>query len=320
MRLVPRGLVTGKAQAGRRLDDVLGVWLSESLGLPLRRSAVRRLVMAGAVRVDGRPLRRPGYVLATGQRLEAHVDLEGLGRSRPDIPVALGPPDVLFEDPWLIAVAKPPHLPFHPTADPSRPSLVASVSRLLGERDGEAAPAHLGVHQRLDRDTTGVALLVKDAAANAGLARAFAERRVVKVYQALTARPPRKLPQAWTIENRLAAQGGGRRSRMAMVEDGGAPACTDVRVTRRFQHALLVEARPHTGRKHQVRAHLAGAGLPVLGDTRYGGPSRIGGLAITRVLLHASRLELPHPVTGAGLVVECPDPTDFRAVLDALAR
>jgi 23S rRNA pseudouridine1911/1915/1917 synthase len=320
MRLVPRGLVTGRAQAGRRLDDVLGVWLSEELGLALRRSAVRRLVMAGAVRVDGRPLRRPGHVLASGQRLEAHVDRDRLLESRRDIAVSLGPGDILFEDPWLIAVAKPPHLPFHATADPSRPNLVACVARLLAERGGETAPPHLGVHQRLDRETSGVALLVKDPAANAGLARAFAEHRVVKLYRALTARPPRRLPRALSIDNRLASQGGGRRSRMEVVEEGGAPARTDVRVTRSFRHALLVEARPHTGRKHQVRAHLAGAGLPILGDTRYGGPSRIGGLGITRVLLHASRLELPHPVTGADLVVECPEPADFRTVLKTLAR
>lgn len=106
---------------------------------------------------------------------------------------------------------------------------------------------------------------------------------------------------------------------MGAVEEGGAPAQTDVRVTRSFRHALLVEARPHTGRKHQVRAHLAGAGLPLLGDTRYGGPLRVGGLVISRVLLHASRLELTHPVTGADLAIECPDPADFRTVLEALA-
>jgi len=320
MRLVSRGLVTGRAEAGRRLDDVLGVWLSERLGLPLTRSAIRRLVMAGAVRVDGRPLRRPGFVLTSGQHLEIHVDRERLLESRRDLAVSLEPGDILFEDPWLVAVAKPPHLPFHATADPSRPSLVACVARFLAERDGEAAPPRLGVHQRLDRDTTGVALLVKDPAANAGLARALAEHRVVKLYQALTARPPRRLPRVFSIDNRLAPLSGGRRSRMEAVEEGGVPARTDLRVTRSFRHALLVEARPRTGRKHQVRAHLAGAGLPILGDTRYGGPSRIGGVAIGRVLLHACRLELAHPVTGADLVIECPAPADFRAVVEALAR
>jgi 23S rRNA pseudouridine1911/1915/1917 synthase len=313
-------LVTGEAHDGQRLDEVLGVWLAEQTGRPLSRSTIRRLVMAGAVRLEGRPLRRPGLVLATGQRLEARVDLGRLDRFPRDVPVTLEPQDVLFEDAWLIAVAKPSGLPFHATADPSRPNLLASVARFLVERDALLAPPYLGVHQRLDHETSGVVLLVKDPRANAGLARAFAERRVTKVYQALTARPPRPTPRAWTIEDRLAPQGRGRSSRMGSAGEAGVPACTDVRVARTFRQALLIEARPRTGRKHQIRAHLAGAGLPILGDARYGGPSRVGRLEVARALLHACRLELPHPVTEAPLVVECPYPADFRRALDALAQ
>lgn len=76
--------------------------------------------------------------------------------------------------------------------------------------------------------------------------------------------------------------------------------------------------RPETGRTHQVRAHLAHLGAPLLGDARYGGPRRVLELSIPRVMLHAFRLEIRHPVTGALLALEAPLPADFRAALEAL--
>jgi 23S rRNA pseudouridine1911/1915/1917 synthase len=81
---------------------------------------------------------------------------------------------------------------------------------------------------------------------------------------------------------------------------------------------MLVEARPHTGRKHQVRAHLSGCGMPIAGDRRYGGPMRLGRHLVGRPLLHASRLALTHPLNGRRLEITCDYPDDFRAMLDRL--
>lgn len=279
--------------------------LSRALGEAGARARARQLVMAGAVRVDGRPTRRPGWRPAAGARVVAAADLARLRPvgARHDRPAALGPERVLYEDDALIAVDKPPGIPTHATADPGRPHLVGLVARLLAKhgRSGGRV-AELAVHQRLDRDTSGVLLLVKDPRANAALASAFAAGRVEKTYLALTARPARLPPAAW------------RRATPVGRAGHAKPAVTEFRVREVLPRALLVEAQPRTGRRHQVRIHLAEAGLPVLGDREHGGraAARAG-----RTLLHALRLSLPHPVTGRPLAIESPLPEDFSAALAA---
>jgi len=292
-------LVADARQAGRRADEVAREWLADVLGTEPSKAAVRRLIMAGGLRVGGRPLRAPGRLIDGGTALELIVRPELVRRDAG--PSSPGEARVLYEDDALIVVDKPPGLATVPSADPRRPSLVGLVEGLLRSRagGGRAAPARpLGVHQRLDQDTSGVVLFVKDPAANAGLAMQFAARAVEKTYLALTQRPARLPPKAW---------------RSAVVVDD-APAVTDFVIAEVLARGLLVEAHPRTGRKHQVRVHLAEAGLPIFGDRRYGGAS---GLA-PRVMLHAARLVLRHPLTDALLSVESPLPADFRAVLEGL--
>jgi len=309
-------LRTTEAHAGRRLDEVLAGWLPGALGRPLSKAKVRRLVMAGAVRVEGRPGRRPGQLLGPGSLVEARIRLDLLAdRTSRDRPFVVSAERVLYEDDRLIAIDKPPGLPTAPTVDPGRPSLFRGVLEYLGERAGRAA--YLGLHQRLDRDTSGVVLFAKDPAVNPALARAFAGHEVVKAYHALTRRPARRPPREWRATSPLAVRGRGRSARVAAVRHGGLPAETRFRLTRVLPRGLLVEARPLTGRKHQVRVHLAQAGLPILGDDLYGGRAP-GGLEAPRLMLHASRLELTHPSTGERLVVESPHPEDFRRFLSLL--
>ena len=261
--------------------------------------------MAGALRVHGRPLRAPG------QRIDGGAILDLLFRPelvrRDEGPSALESGRILYEDDAVIAVDKPPGLATVPSADPRRPHLVGLVERLLQSRaaPGPANAVSLGVHQRLDQDTSGVILFVKDPAANAGMAAQFAARTVEKTYLALTTRPPRLPSSTWRTETEDPVRGPGRASRAAV---------TDFAVLEARPRGLLLEARPRTGRKHQIRIHLAQAGMPILGDTRYGGDSA----AAPRVMLHAARLTLRHPLTGALLSVTSPPPADFRAVLERL--
>ena len=259
--------------------------------------------MGGAVRARERPLRRPGLPVREGLRLEIHLRpdaLRGLGLPR-DKPVTLSADHVLFEDEVLIAIDKPPGLPTQPTVDPARPSLYGLVKELLEARSG-AAPgsAYLGLHQRLDRDTSGVVLFTKRPDVNPAVAALFAGRRVEKTYHALTARPSRLPPRGWAVEGKLA----------------GAVARTDFRLLETFPRGLLVEARPLTGRKHQVRVHLAGGGMPILGDEIHGDPSSSG--RAPRLMLHAARLSFRHPKGGMDVVIESPRPADFREVLKGL--
>jgi RluA family pseudouridine synthase len=302
-------------RAGARLDAFLGEWLPGVLDVTVSKSDIRRLVMAGAVSVNRRPVRRPGMTVEPSDRVDATIDPRRLhGARAADEPAAHV--TVLFEDAWLLAVAKPAGLQVHASADAARRDLFTLVREMLARRSPDP---YLALHHRLDLDTSGIVLFSTDAAANEGLARAFAERRAEKVYHALTIRPASAPCSAWTETGALARCGTGRSARMA-VAAGGLESETAFRVARGLRGALLVEARPRTGRKHQVRAHLAAAGLPILGDRRYGGPARAGGEPVPRAMLHASTLVLVHPVTGRPLEIRCPWPDDFSSLVERLGR
>lgn len=298
-------------QAGARLDEALARRLSAARRTRLSKSQARKLIVVGAVRVDGRSVRQPGRRLAAGTRVSVMLRPRALER-RADRRFEVTAAAILYEDQALIAIDKPPSLPTQPTVDPARPSLIAAVARYLGPR------AHLGVHQRLDQDTSGVVLFAKDPRANPGLARAFAERSVVKVYAALTARGAAVHPEEWLAESRL-SRGEGKPPRVRVVARDGLLAKTRFRISRRLAGAWLVEARPLTGRKHQIRVHLAAEGLPILGDVLYGGATEAAGGGVPRTLLHAARLELAHPLTGVHLKIESPLPADFARVMSALS-
>ena len=303
-------LRTTAGHEDQRLDLALGQWLPGALGRPLSKSVVRRLIMAGAVAISGRPLRAPGRRLRAGLDVVVRVDPTRLParRADEDVAFALTPADVLYEDEVLIAVDKPAGLATVPTADPARPSLVRAVAAYLG-RDRPRAMA-IGVHQRLDRDTSGVVLFAKDPSANPALARAFGAREVEKTYHALTARPVSAPSAPWRVVSALGAIGKGRLGR---VLEGGKRGETDFVVLETLPRGLLVEARPRTGRKHQIRVHLAEGGLPILGDPVYGDRR-----AAPRLMLHATRLALRHPITGERLVIESPWPSSFRRAIEAM--
>ena len=262
--------------------------------------------MAGGLRVRGLPLRAPGRLIDAGVPLELIVRPELVRRD--DEPSSLEARRVLYEDDALIAVDKPPQLPTVASADPRRASLVGLVESLLRSRAASgSSPGHLGVHQRLDQDTSGVVLFAKDPAANPDLAAQFGAHAVEKTYLALTARPRRMPPKTWRSETAVDGPRAAGPSTRAAV--------TDFVIRDVFERGLFVEARPRTGRKHQIRIHLAEAGMPILGDRRYGGDTA----AAPRVMLHAARLQLRHPLTGVPVSLESPLPSDFRAVLDGLA-
>ena len=305
-------LETTEAQRGMRLDTLLAESLPPALGRPLSKAKLRRLIMAGAVRIGGRAFRRPGYPLRPGARVEAAVQLDRLeDETRRDVAFTLAATEILYEDEALIAVNKPPGLPTPPTVDPARPHLLGIVQRYLEQRGRRRA--YVGLHQRLDRDTSGVVLFTKERAANAGLADLFARREVVKTYHALTRRPVLLPPRSWRAVSRLGVRGRGGGKRMASLGSGGALAETDFTLLEAFLRGVLVEAHPRTGRKHQVRVHLAEAGLPILGDELYG-----GGAGVPRPMLHARSLAFHHPRTGAEIVIRSPYPDDFRRALRAL--
>jgi len=301
-------------QTGARLDRFLALLLERHGLVDVSKSAVRRLIVSGAVRVNGEPIRRPAFAVAHRSRIEATVDRARLlAPSRHGIQITSA--DVLYLDDDLIAIAKPAGLQTHPGADPRQPSLVSVVNAWLAAQRPGVTP-YLGVHQRLDRDTSGVVVFARSLRANPGLASAFTGRHVKKIYHAVSVTPDRALRAGRPrhLKARLSAAGTGRSARMVPAASG-VQAETIIRIAEHLGSVVLVEAQPTTGRRHQVRAQLAADGLPIVGDARYGG-SRSWPCPVPRVLLHAYSIALSHPVSGQPLQIVCPWPADFQRAVN----
>ncbi len=228
---------------------------------------------------------------------------------------------VLYCDDVLLVVNKPAGLPTLP--DGYRPD-AAHLVGLLQEVFGR-----LWVVHRLDKETSGVIVLARTAEAHRHLNRQFAAHTVEKTYHALVVGQP--MWDAYTIGLPLRPDGD-RRHRTVVDPAHGKPAITDCRVLARLDAYTLIEARPHTGRPHQIRAHLAAEGLPIVGDLLYaaqGGRLRdaagadlrrrlLNEAPLGRLGLHARSLTLIHPVTTASITFEASYPADFAAALARL--
>jgi 23S rRNA pseudouridine1911/1915/1917 synthase len=288
--------------AGRRVD----LFVSEAMGLS--RAKVKRLFEDGAVRVDGRPARK-GDLLRAGQRVEVAAGAADEGPAlvpEPDAPLR-----VLHEDDALVFCDKPSGRPSHPL----QPGETGTVANALVARYPECAaagddPREGGLCHRLDTGTSGVLLAARTRAAWEAMRAAFSGDGADKRYWAVVTGP---IAEEGEID--LPLRHHKDRVEPAVDGTGARPARSDFRVLSRRGDAALVEVRIHTGVLHQVRAHLAAIGAPVLGDAAYGGrplPS------LDRLFLHARSLEVAHPSSGRKLRVESPLPAELEAALGAL--
>lgn len=208
---------------------------------------------------------------------------------------------IVQRDDAVVVVDKPPFVPFQAT-DAARGDDLVSRLRGFFEREGEHG--YLGIHQRLDKDTSGLVLLVRDKAANARVAAQFESRAVEKTYLACVAGWPRGRDRA-TLRDALAEGEDGRIQVVAARgSKRGKVAVTHVRVRERRGERALLELTLETGRTHQARVQLAHAGAPIAGDVLYGGPRA------PRLMLHAHALELEHP-SGGRLALRAPAPEDL---------
>ncbi|HZZ86248.1 MAG TPA: RluA family pseudouridine synthase [Anaeromyxobacteraceae bacterium] len=283
-----------RADDGERLDRFIAARGGISRGL------ARRALEAGGVFLEGKRCKVASRQVWAGQAVTVHLE-EGGRAAEPAAP--LPPARLLFADADLCAVDKPAGVPAQPTLTTDRGALPELVGALLG------APVTL-VH-RLDRETSGVTAFARTAEAARALAEAFRAGGPEKTYLALCAKAP--MPPEGRVDVPLGPDP--LRKGMRKVDARGDAAATRYRTLAVGPYGeALVEARPETGRTHQIRVHLAHLGAPLLGDTRYGGPRRVGELRAPRVMLHARRLELAHPVTGATLAFEAPVPEDFATM------
>jgi 23S rRNA pseudouridine1911/1915/1917 synthase len=271
---------------------------------PQSRKLLARAFEAGLVRANGRRVKK-GDLLAVGDLIEIEEPPPLSPVAQPELPLR-----TLYLDDDLIALDKGPLMPSHPLVGAERGTLAnALVARHPECATAGADPREGGLVHRLDSGTTGVIVAARSRAAWEAAREATRGGRVKKEYLALVLG---RVASVIEIDAPIAhdRERGGVR---VGDREGALDALTIVTPVREVGPWSLVRCELRVGRMHQVRAHLAWRGWPIVGDERYGGPAepRLSGH-----FLHASRIELPHPMTQERLVVDAPLPEDRRGLLD----
>jgi len=296
--------------AGLRFDRALARALPQ-----YSRALLQAWSEAGAVQVDGRPLRAKDKVLGGEQvRIEAQLAAQTVAAAEA-IPLT-----VTFQDRTLLIINKPPGLVVHPGAGNARHTL---QNALLALDPKLALLPRAGLVHRLDKDTSGLLVVARTPEAHAALIAAMAARKIGREYLAVCTGV---MTAGGTVAEPIGRHRT-QRTRMAVRADGR-PAVTRYRLAKRFRAHTLVRVELETGRTHQIRVHLAHLGFPVVGDALYGGRRRVPAgctpalaaelRAFPRQALHAARLKLTHPVTGREHAWEAPLPEDMQRLLSAL--
>ena len=296
-------LVVDGASDGERLD----VYVGRALGLS--RARLKSLFDAGGVRVQGRRAKK-GQTVRAGERVQVEIaDSDPRPIAEPDRPL-----QILHQDEALLFVDKPAGWPSHPLLPGERGTVVnALVARFPECIEASEDPREGGLCHRLDVQTSGVLLAARERRVWTRMRHAFSGRDIDKRYWALVSGPIadegeidlplRHVPRH---PDRVEAAPDGRGAREAL---------TTFRVLGRSHEYSLVEARIATGVLHQVRAHFASIGAPLVGDTQYGGPAFPG---LERFFLHARSLGFEHPVTAEWIQVSAPLPAELSRTLEEI--
>lgn len=277
-----------------RLDDFLRRELPDKVGEgELSNSKIRRLILSGAVTVNGRPVTRPAFELRGRSLLLVRFEAEKFfyEKQPDDIQFEVSEADILFEDENLIFLNKPARFPVEQTITGNRNNLHDSLVAFLWRRSPELRnPPYAGIMHRLDRDTSGVIVFTKTRAVNKEVSELFQSHSLTKQYLAVV-EEKEGVPPSFTVEMFMGRiTGKSQQGKWGQLPEnrGGLYSHTDFRVLKKItvegRACLLLECTLYTGRTHQIRVHLASRGLSILGDTLYGGhPAE-------RMYLHAARL------------------------------
>ena len=287
--------------AGERLDRFLSRRLPD-----ISRSRLRSLIANGRASVDGAPA-KPALRLRLGQAVALRLPPpEPSGLAAQPMPLR-----VAYQDADIIVVDKPAGLTVHPAPGHPDWTLVNALLALCPDLRAIGGTARPGIVHRLDKDTSGLMVAAKNDAAHRALSEQLRRREFTKAYIAL-ARGEVSPPEA-VIDAPIGRARGDRR-RMAIAA-GGREAITRYRTLRRVGENTLLEARPTTGRTHQIRVHLASIGHPLIGDAIYGKPDA----ALNRHFLHASLLGFRHPKSGDRCEFQSELPAELRGYLRSAA-
>jgi len=287
------------------------------------RSFIKQLIDESCITVNGRIV-KPSYTPKQGDRITARIPVLRYDRAVPeDLPL-----DIIFEDDWIVVVNKPPDMVVHPCKGHQTGTLVNALLYRY-ERLSEAAELlRPGIVHRLDRDTSGVILVVKDQSVHDLISRQFRDREVHKEYVAVC---------EGTIEfdsDVIDAPLGRHpvsKEKMSVRSRQGKAARTTYEVVERVAGFTVVRCFPESGRTHQIRVHLQHIGHPIAADSLYGHRDAVYLSELTgeesypseepvldRQALHARRLTIKHPVSGQEVTFEAEIPADMMRLIEVL--
>jgi 23S rRNA pseudouridine1911/1915/1917 synthase len=300
-----RALRVPDEDAGLRFDLGLArLWPRHS------RSRLQAWIREGRAWIDGEIVREPRRKLRGGERVELdEAPDERTLALRPEA-IAL---NIVYEDEAILVIDKPAGLVVHPGSGNWSGTL---LNALLHHDPALESVPRAGIVHRLDKDTSGLMVVARTWQAQTDLVRQLAARTVKRYYHALARGG---ITHGGTVDAPIGRHPT-QRTRMAVIGKGK-PARTHYRIVERFIDCTLIECALETGRTHQIRVHLAFIEHPLVGDPVYGGgPSRVpAGPPFSRQGLHARRLGLTHPVTGAPMRWKSEMPEDMLELI-ALAR
>jgi 23S rRNA pseudouridine1911/1915/1917 synthase len=309
---------------GKRIDAYLASRYPD-----YSRSVIQKVIDAGAVLVNGQPVKASYKVRLDDLICVWLPELADDAPTPEDIPI-----EVVYEDAALTIVNKPAGMVVHPAKGHWSGTLVNALQfryDTLSTVGGEQRP---GIVHRLDRDTTGLLIVAKADAAHKHLAWQFEQRTIHKEYLALVSGVPQR--DSDYIERTIGFHPTNReKMAIRLPEDGGKESVTFYEVLERFRGYALVRCKPATGRTHQIRVHLTHIGHPIVADKAYSGRDRLtlgdllgllpdapesAEVLIGRQALHAHTLRLEHPLSGQPLHLTAPLPGDMTRALEALRK
>ena len=293
-----------------RLDQILvHTWDA------LNRQQVRQLLQQGAIRINGTVARKAGQYVMPGDSLS--IELPELAEPTTHPVYHPRPLPIVYEDESLLVADKPAGMDLHAPARNMHGALVDHLSKHCPAITHIGGANRAGVILRVEPEISGLVLAAKDEATYRALRREAKHQRMERVYSALV---EGRLKGTHTIDQPV---GNVKRARKRLnVAREGRTAITQCRGQRYYKDKrhdyALIEVRPETARRHQIRVHLAWYGFPIIGDRVYG--SRQQPLLPDRIFLHLSVLAFTHPTTGAELNFESALPPELYSILRYLAR
>jgi 23S rRNA pseudouridine1911/1915/1917 synthase len=271
-------------------------------------TSIRKILKVGAVHVNRRRVSNPNLALNVRDAIDFYLDPKQIDQP-PETP-QISESMIAYEDEEILVFDKPTGLPTQPTLDRSRDNLYTQVLELQRKRFG--AKSYVGLHHRLDRDTSGLVLFTKQREVNKAVSELFKDKHITKTYEAIVEKENPSVPpleKQFEVKSFIAksSEKKGKRALFKSVRSGGDFAHTRFEVIQTSGVLVWLRCFPVTGRTHQIRIHCADLGYPIVGERLYGDKQRH-----SRLMLHAAALTFEHPSSKKSITVHSKVPSEFQ--------